>query len=100
MRGRGAVTAGRPLSFNTYMLVDWLRHLESLEAISQDADTRRLLLLMATLSETGRLEPFLSELQHDAEIDDETRGTINVIAEDESFLLVVQEYLRRTQLLH
>jgi hypothetical protein len=82
------------------MLVDWLRHLESLEAISQDVDTRRLLLRMAALSERGSLAPLLSELEHDEEIDDETRGTLSVIAEDESFLLVVQEYLRRTQLLH
>lgn len=82
------------------MFADWLRHLESLEAISQDADTRRLFLHMAALSEKGRLAPLLSQLAHDDEIDEETRGTLNVIAEDESFLLVVQEYLRRTQLLH
>jgi hypothetical protein len=82
------------------MLADWLRHLEALEAISQDADTRRLLLRMAALSEEGRLAPLLSELAHDDEIDAETKDTLGVIAADESFLLVVQEYLHRTQVLH
>jgi hypothetical protein len=82
------------------MLAEWLRHLEALEAISQDEDTRRLLLRMAALSEKGRLAPLLSELAHDEEIDAETMGTLDVIAGDESFLLVVQEYLRRTQVLH
>jgi hypothetical protein len=66
------------------MLAEWMHDLESLEAISQDADTRRLFLRMAALSQDGRLAPLLHELAHD----------------DESFLLVVQEYLRRTQVLH
>jgi hypothetical protein len=82
------------------MLAEWLRHLEALEAISQDADTRRLFLHMAALSEGGRLGPVLSELAHDAELDAETKGTLDVIAADESFVLVVQEYVRRTQVLH
>lgn len=82
------------------MLADWLRHLEALEAISQDADTRRLMLRMAALSEEGRLAPLLFELACDDQIDAETMDTLGVIAADESFLLVVQEYLRRTQVLH
>ena len=82
------------------MLADWLRHLEALEAISQDADTRRLMLRMAALSEEGRLAPLLLELASDDEIDAETIDTLGVIAADESFLLVVQEYRRRTQVLH
>ena len=82
------------------MLEEWLRHLEALEAISQDADTRRLFLRMAALSEEGRLAALLSELAHDDELDDETKGSLDVIAGDESFLLVVQEYLRRTRVLH
>jgi hypothetical protein len=77
-----------------------MHDLESLEAISQDEDTRRLVLRMAALSEEGRLGPLLSELAHDVDLDDETRGTLDAIAGDESFLLVVQEYLRRTQVLH
>ncbi|MBA2568566.1 MAG: hypothetical protein H0V11_04385 [Actinobacteria bacterium] len=73
---------------------------ESLEASSQDDDTRRLFLRMAALSQDGRLASLLSELAHDDELDDELKGTLDVIAGDESFLLVVQEYIRRTQVLH
>ncbi len=82
------------------MLAEWMHDLESLEAISQDDDTRRLFLRMAALSQDGRLAPLLSELAHDDELDDEMKGTLDVIAGDESFLLVVQEYIRRTQVLH
>ena len=82
------------------MLAEWMQDIESLEAISQDEDTRRLLLRMAALSEDGRLAPLLSDLAHDDDLDAETKGTLDVIAGDEAFLLVVQEYLRRTQVLH
>ena len=82
------------------MLADWMHDFESLEAISQDDDTRRLFLRMAALSQDGRLAPLLSELAHDDELDDEMKGTLDAIAGDESFLLVVQEYIRRTQVLH
>ena len=82
------------------MLAEWMHDFESLEAISQDEDTRRLLLRMAALSQDRRLAPLLCELAHDDELDDELKGTLGVIAGDESFLLVVQVYLRRTQVLH
>lgn len=82
------------------MLAEWIQDLESLEAISQDEDARRLLLRMAALSEHGRLAPLLSDLAHDDDLDAETKSTLDVIAGDESFLLVIQEYLRRTQVLH
>jgi hypothetical protein len=82
------------------MLAEWVHDFESLEAISQDEDTRRLLLRMAVLSQDGRLAPLLCELANDHELDDELKGTLGVIAGDESFLLVVQEYFRRTQVLH
>ncbi|HET7855136.1 MAG TPA: hypothetical protein VFL41_01645 [Gaiellaceae bacterium] len=82
------------------MLADWLQDLESLEAISQEPDTRRLLLRMASLSQEGRLGPFLSELARDEELDDQTKGAVREIAQDEAFLLVVEDYLRRTQVLH
>lgn len=81
------------------MLAEWMQDLESLEAISQDGATRRLLLRVAALSENGRLAPLLSDLAHDDDLDAETKDTLDVIAGDESFLLVVQEYLRRTQVL-
>jgi hypothetical protein len=82
------------------MLAEWMHDLESLEAISQDDDTRRLFLRMAALSQDGRLAPLLSELAHDDELDDELKSMLGVIAGDESFLLVVQEYIRHTQVLH
>jgi hypothetical protein len=82
------------------MLSDWMHDLESLEAISQEPDTRRLFLRMASLSQEGRLGPFLSELTSDGGLDDDTKGALRAIARDESFLLVVQDYLRRTQILH
>ena len=82
------------------MLAEWMHDFESLEAISQDDDTRRLFLHMAALSQDGRLAPLLCELAHDDELDDELKGTLDVIAGDETFLLVVQEYIRRTQVLH
>jgi hypothetical protein len=82
------------------MLAEWLHDLEALEAISQDDDARRLFLRMAALSQDGRLGPLLSELAHDDELDDDMKGTLGVIAGDESFVLVVQEYIRRTQVLH
>ncbi len=82
------------------MLAEWMHDFESLEAISQDDDTRRLFLRMAALSQDGRLAPLLRELAHDDELDDEMKGTLDVIAGDESFVLVVQEYIRRTQVLH
>ena len=36
----------------------WLQDIESLEAISQDDDTRNLFLRMAQMSQDGRLAPF------------------------------------------
>jgi hypothetical protein len=82
------------------MLAAWLHDLESLEAISQEPDTRRLFLRMASLSQEGRLGSFLFELARDDEVDDQTKGAVNEIARDEVFLLVVEDYLRRTQVLH
>ena len=82
------------------MLGLWLQDLESLEAISQDDDTRRIFLRMAALSQTGQLGRFLNELAYDDEVDDATKGTLAELARDRSFLLAVEDYLRRTQLVH
>ena len=82
------------------MLGPWLQDIESLEAITQDDDTRALFLRMAEMSQAGRLAPFLFELQADDELDDETKGTLSELAQDESFLLAVEDYVRRTNLLH
>ena len=78
----------------------WLHDLESMEAISQDDDTRRIFLKMAALSHDGRLREFLSELEIDPEIDDEMKGTLTELATDRSFLLAVEDYLRRTHRFH
>jgi hypothetical protein len=82
------------------MLRMWLEELESLEAISRDDLTRDLFLRMAAMSQAGRLEPFLSELEDDQELDDATKGTLAEIAEDPSFLLMVEDYVQKTKILH
>jgi hypothetical protein len=78
----------------------WLEDIEGLEAISGDDATRRLLLRMARLSQHGRLQPFLRELEHDSDLDDETKGTVAELAQDESFLHAVEDYVQRTRDLH
>jgi hypothetical protein len=78
----------------------WLQDIESLEAISQDEDTRNLFLRMAHLSQNGRLQPFLQELESDRDLDDETKGTLAELACDETFLHAVEDYVHRTRALH
>ena len=78
----------------------WLQELESLEAISQDDDARRIFLRMAALSRSGRLPSFIAEVAHDRELDATTKGHLTELAQDERFLLAVEEYLRRTQRIH
>jgi hypothetical protein len=75
-------------------------NLESFEAINQDDLTRDLVLRMAALSQAGKLGPFLFELERDAELDDLTKGTLAEIASDQSFLLAVEDYLVRTEIVH
>jgi hypothetical protein len=78
----------------------WLQDIESLEAISQDEETRKLFLRMAHLSQNGRLQPFLRELEQDRELDEETKGTLAELASDKSFLHAVEDYVHRTRALH
>jgi hypothetical protein len=75
-------------------------NLESFEAINQDDVTRDLVLRMSALSQAGKLAPFLFELAHDEELDDLTKGNLAEIANDESFLLAVEDYLHRTEIVH
>jgi hypothetical protein len=82
------------------MLNLWLNDIESLEAITQDDDARRIFLRMAELSREGHMHSFLTELAHDPELDDETKGTLRELAEDDTFLLAVEDYLQRTHVLH
>jgi hypothetical protein len=78
----------------------WLQDIEALEALAQDERTRALCLRMAAMSQAGTLAPFLATLRHDDELDDVTKGTIAEIAGDESFLLAVEDYVRRTCVVH
>ena len=82
------------------MLGLWLNDMESLEAISQDDEARRIFLRMAAMSRDGRTGSFLSELASDEDLDDETKGTLRELAEDNSFLLAVEDYVSRTEVLH
>jgi len=82
------------------MLGLYQQDIEWLEAISQDEDARALFLRMAVLSQEGKLEPFLTELRHDEELDDHTKGTVAELAQDQAFLLAVADYLRTTVRLH
>ena len=78
----------------------WLHDLESLEAISQDDEAKRIFLRMAALSRDGQMGNFLTELERDEDLDDETKGTLEELAKDSNFLLAVEDYLTRTQQLH
>jgi hypothetical protein len=82
------------------MLGPWLQDLESLEAISQDGAARRIFLKMAAMSHDGRLPNFIAEVARDDDLDDQTKGHLTELANDRSFLLAVEEYLRTTQRFH
>ena len=82
------------------MLGSWLEDMESLEAISQNAEARRIFLRMAALSQSGRTPSFLAELADDGELDEGTKVRLAELAQDQSFLLAVEEYLVRTHRAH
>jgi hypothetical protein len=82
------------------MLAHWLEDIEAFEAISQDADTRRIVLRMSALSRDGSLPTFLNELALERGLDDETKSQVFELASDRAFLLAVEEYLRRTDRVH
>jgi hypothetical protein len=82
------------------MLQTWNDNLESFEAINQDDVTRSLVLRMSALCQAGKLGPFLFELAQDVELDEMTKGTLAEIAEDPNFLLAVEDYLHRTEIVH
>jgi hypothetical protein len=81
-------------------MLGWLNDIESLEAISQDDEAKQIFLRMAALSRDGQIGSFLTELARDRDLDAETKGTLRELAEDNSFLLAVEDYLERTQRLH
>jgi len=82
------------------MFAAWMEDLESLQEIAENDPARRLFLRMALLSRAGRLEPFLTELAADDELDDGTKGAVVELAHDPMFLAAVEEYLRSTQRVH
>ena len=47
------------------MLAHWLDDIEAFEAISQDAETRRIFLRMSALSKSGGLPGFLEQIAHE-----------------------------------
>jgi len=55
------------------MLGLWLNDMESLEAICQDDEAKRIFLRMAAMSRDGNMGNFLSELARDEDLDDEIK---------------------------
>jgi hypothetical protein len=82
------------------MLGAWLEDLDSLEAISQNDDARKIFLRMAAMSHDGRLPNFLAEVARDDELDDTTKNQLAELAADRPFLLAVEDYLSKTQRVH
>jgi hypothetical protein len=78
----------------------WLDDLESLEAISQNEEARRIFLRMSALAQSGRTPSFVIEVALDRELDAATKGRLVELAEDETFLLAVEEYLVHTHRVH
>ena len=75
----------------------WLEQIEALEAISQNEPARRLFLRMAQMSQTGRLDPVLTQLEHSEDFDDDTWEGLIELARDRSFLLALDDYVHRTR---
>ena len=82
------------------MLLPWVHDLESLEAISQNHETRRLFLRMAAMQQAGTVNTFLDQVAYDEDLDDDTKDTLQELATNRSFLLAVEDYLRTTQRVH
>src|SRR6185437_13437701 len=58
----------------------WLEDLESLEAISQNEEARRIFLRMAALSQSGRTSNFVVEVALDGDLDAATKGRLVELA--------------------
>ena len=82
------------------MLEPFVQDIESMEAISQDDDARQIFLRMAAMQQSGQMRSFLHEIAEDEDLDTETKGTLTALARDRSFLLAVEDYLRKTQIVH
>jgi hypothetical protein len=75
----------------------WLQDIESLEAISQDGDTRRICLRLAALSHTGAMGSFLAHVAHDQDLDPATKAAVTELAGDPAFLYALEDYLLCTE---
>jgi hypothetical protein len=82
------------------MLGAWMDDMESLEVISQDGEAKQIFLRMAAMSRRGQIGHFLTELARDEDLDEETKSTLRELAEDNTFLLTLEDYLHRTRVLH
>ena len=78
----------------------WIEQIEPLEAISQDEETCALFLRMAALQREGQTATFLDQLAGDPDVDDDVKGSLAEIAQDEEFLLALEEYVHRTRRVH
>jgi hypothetical protein len=74
--------------------------LEYLEAINQDEATRQIVLRMAGLARGGQLPGFIAAVDHDPELDDQTKQDVLELASSESFLFAAEDYLRSTRRAH
>jgi hypothetical protein len=77
-----------------------LHDLDYLEAINQDEATRQIVLRMASLARGGQLPGFIAAVDHDPELDDQTKQDVLELARSESFLLAAEDYLRATRRSH
>jgi len=78
----------------------WLDDLESLKAIPENEEASRVFLRMAALAQSGRTPSFVVEVALDHDLGSETKGRLVELAQDETFLLAVEDYLVRTHRLH
>src|ERR1041385_2594528 len=78
----------------------WLDDIQALEAISQNEGGRRISLRVGAVVQTGRAPSFVVEVALGRDLDAVTKGRLAELAQDESFLLAVEEYLVRTHRLH
>ncbi len=58
------------------------------------------MLRLARMLREGRLAPFVIDVAHDPDVDEETWRAIAELAGDESFLLAVEDYVGRTRVIH
>jgi hypothetical protein len=76
------------------MLAHRLTAVEGLEAVTEDAEMRRIVLHLSSMSRRGAVPDFLCAVARDRELDDETKSQLAELASDQAFLLAVEEHLR------